>query len=366
MGFKCGIVGLPNVGKSTIFNALTRGQALAANYPFATIDPNVGIVPVPDKRLNELTKIVSAKKIVMTTVEIVDIAGIVKGASQGEGLGNQFLSHIAEVDAIIQVVRCFESGDIIHVSGTVDPLRDMDIIQTELILKDMDALSKHKARYEKGARANSDKKAVQMVSLLNRYEVELNAGRPARKAQFTPDEKELLKEVRLITDKPVLYVANVAEEELGGADGPLTAAVKKKAAEEGASVIRISGKVEEEISRLEAEEREEFLKAMNMTESGLDQLVREGYKTLNLITFFTVGETENRAWTVASGSTAPQAAGQIHSDFEKGFIRAEVVAYDDFLKYKGEAGAKEAGKFRLEGKEYITQDGDIMHFRFSV
>jgi GTP-binding protein YchF len=365
MGFKCGIVGLPNVGKSTIFNALARGSALVANYPFATIDPNVGIVPVPDKRLETLTEIVPTKKVVPTTLEIVDIAGIVKGASQGEGLGNQFLSHIAEVDAIIEVVRCFESGDIVHVSGSVDPLRDIEIIRTELILKDMEALSKHKARFEKAAKAG-DKKAQTILNLLGRYEKAFNEVQTARQVSLTHEERSLLKEVHFLTDKPILYVANVAEEDLGKAETAHIAVVRKKAAGEGSGMIVISGKIEEEISKLDAAEREEFLKAMNLKESGLDQLVREGHKLLSLITFFTVGETENRAWTVEKDARAPQAAGKIHSDFEKGFIRAEVVSYDDFVKYRGEQGAREQGKFRLEGKEYVVQDGDIMHFRFSV
>lgn len=365
MGFKCGIVGLPNVGKSTIFNALTRGSALAANYPFATIDPNIGIVAVPDARLAALTEIVPTQKVISTTIEIVDIAGIVKGASQGEGLGNQFLSHIAEVDAIIEVVRCFESGDIVHVSGSVDPLRDIEIIHTELILKDLEALSKHKTRYEKGAKSG-DKKAAQILASLDRYEKAFNEGKNAREVVLTPEERALLKDVRFMTDKPVLYAANIAEEELGKPDNAHAVLVRKKAKEEGSAMITISGRVEEEISKLEPGEREDFLKAMNMKESGLDQLAREGHKLLNLIAFFTVGETENRAWNVEKGSTAPQAAGKIHSDFERGFIRAEVVGYEDFVRYRGEQGAKEKGKFRLEGKEYIVQDGDIMHFRFSV
>ncbi len=365
MGFNCGIVGLPNVGKSTIFNALTRGQALAANYPFATIDPNVGVIAVPDKRLDSLTEIVPTKKVVPTTVEIVDIAGIVKGASAGEGLGNQFLSHIAEVDALIEVVRCFEDKDIIHVSGTVEPERDMDIISTELILRDMDVLAKHKTRLEKSVRAG-DKKAQQAMALLERFEKAFNDGHPARIVQLTPEEKAALKDVNFVTAKPVLFAANVAEDELGKADSPHVLKVRERAKKEGASVIKISGKVEEEISKLEPAERGDFLKAMGLEESGLDQLAREGYKALNLITFFTVGETENRAWTVSRGSSAPQAAGKIHSDFEKGFIRAEVISYQDFLKYRGEQGAKEQGRFRLEGKEYIVQDGDVLHFRFSV
>ncbi len=364
MGFKCGIVGLPNVGKSTIFNALTRGSALAANYPFATIDPNVGIVAVPDARLKVLTALVPTKKIVTTSVEIVDIAGIVKGASQGEGLGNQFLTHIAEVDAILEVVRCFDGTDIVHVSGSIDPLRDVEVIQTELILRDMDVLAKHKSRLEKLARM--DKKAQGAIDVLARYEKVFNEGRPARACALTPEERALVKDVRFITDKPILYVANVAEEDLGKPDNAHVAAVRKHAAAEGSAMITISGKIEEEISKLEGEEKEEFLKAMNLSESGLDSLAREGHKLLALQTFFTVGDIENRAWTFEKGSTAPQAAGKIHSDFEKGFIRAEVMAYDDFVKFGGEQKMKEAGKFRLEGKEYIVQDGDIMHFRFSV
>lgn len=364
MGFKCGIVGLPNVGKSTIFNALTRGSALAANYPFATIDPNVGIVAVPDKRLDALTEIVPTKKIVPTSLEIVDIAGIVKGASQGEGLGNQFLSHIAEVDAIIQVVRCFEGTDVIHVSGSVDPLRDIEVIRTELILKDLDALAKYKVRYEKAGKAG-DKKAQSALAVLDRYEKVFNDGRAAKELKLTEEEHLLLKDVHFMTDKPVLYVANVAEEDLL-AETPHMASVRKKAEAEGSAMIAISGKVEEDISKLEAGEREEFLKAMGLSESGLDKLVREGHKLLQLIAFFTVGETENRAWTVEKGATAPRAAGKIHSDFEKGFIRAEVVSYEDFIRYRGEQGAREKGRFRLEGKEYVVEDGDIMHFRFSV
>ena len=365
MGFNCGIVGLPNVGKSTLFNALTRGSALAANYPFATIDPNVGIIAVPDKRLDVLTEIVPTKKVVPTTVEIVDIAGSVKGASQGEGLGNQFLSHIAEVDAIIQVVRCFEDKEIMHVNGRVAPARDMEIIKTELILKDLEILSKHKARVEKGAKAGV-KKARSLMALLARFEKSFNEGKTAHQTPRSAEEKVFLKELRFLTDKPILYAANVSEDELGKDDSSHTASVRKRSAEEGYSMIKISGKIEEEISKLEAPERAEFLQAMNMKESGLDQMAREGYKVLNLITFFTVGETENRAWTVEKNSSAPQAAGKIHSDFEKGFIRAEVVSYADFVQYRGEAGAKEKGRFRLEGREYIVQDGDIMHFRFGV
>ena len=365
MGFKCGIVGLPNVGKSTIFNALTRGSALAANYPFATIDPNVGIVPIPDKRLAVLTEIVPTQKVISTTIEIVDIAGIVKGASQGEGLGNQFLSHIAEVEAIIEVVRCFEGTDIIHVNGSIDPLRDIEVVKTELILKDLEILSKHKTRVEKAAKAG-DKKASQVMGILERYEKNFNDGKTAKQTTLSEEERQLLKDVRFLTDKPILYVANVAEEELGKPATSQIAAVRRKAVEESSAMIVISGKVEEDISKLEAEEREEFLKAMGLKESGLDQLVREGHQLLSLLTFFTVGETENRAWTAEKGASAPRAAGKIHSDFEKGFIRAEVVSYEDFVKYRGEQGAKEKGRFRLEGKEYLVQDGDIMHFRFSV
>ena len=279
MGFKCGIVGLPNVGKSTIFNALTCGSALAANYPFATIDPNVGIVSVPDHRLEALTEIVPTKKVVTTTIEIVDIAGIVKGASQGEGLGNQFLSHIAEVDAIIEVVRCFEGTDIIHVSGSIDPIRDIEVIKTELILKDLEILSKHKARFEKAAKAG-DKKASRTIGILDRYEKSFNDEKMAMQVAVSDEERQLLKDVRFLTDKPILYAANVAEEELGKPDSPQVALVRKKASEEGFAMIMISGKVEEDISKLEADERVEFLKAMNLKESGLDQLVREGHKLL--------------------------------------------------------------------------------------
>ncbi|MBI4432012.1 MAG: redox-regulated ATPase YchF [Candidatus Omnitrophica bacterium] len=365
MGFKCGIVGLPNVGKSTIFNALTRSSVLAANYPFATIDPNIGVVAVPDKRLEFLTRIVPTKKVVSTSIEIVDIAGLVAGASQGEGLGNQFLGHIAEVDAIIEVVRCFESKDIVHVSGSVDPLRDIEVIKTELILKDIEILGKHKTRLEKAAKAG-DKKVAQVIAILTRFEKNFNDGKTALQTDLAPEEKELLRDVNFLTAKPILYAANIAEEELGQAETQALASVRQKAREEGSAVIALSGKVEEEISKLEADERDEFLKAMNLKESGLEQLVREGYKLLRLITFFTVGETENRAWTVHAGARAPEAAGAIHSDFEKGFIRAEVMAYEDFVKFRGEQGARENGRFRLEGKEYVVQDGDIMHFRFSV
>lgn len=365
MGFNCGIVGLPNVGKSTIFNALTRQNVLAANYPFATIDPNIGIVPVPDPRLAKLTEIVPTKQVVPTAIEIVDIAGLVKGASQGEGLGNQFLSHIAEVDAIIEVVRCFEDKDVVHVNGAVDPLRDVEIIRTELILKDMDILSKHRARCDKAAKSG-DKKAKQTIDVIERYEKALNAGQPARTVECSLPEREAAKEIRLLTDKPILYAANVSEGELAGPENSHTQALRAKSQAEGSAFIKICGKIEEEISKLDEVEREEFLRAMELKESGLDQLAREGHKLLNLITFFTVGEKENRAWTVRAGSTAPQAAGKIHSDFEKGFIRAEVIGYDDFVALGGEQGAKQHGKFRLEGKEYLVKDGDIVHFRFSV
>lgn len=365
MGFKCGIVGLPNVGKSTIFNALTRGGAAVANYPFCTIDPNVGIVPVPDKRLQVLTEIVPTEKVVPTTLEVVDIAGLVKGASQGEGLGNQFLSHIAEVDAIIEVVRCFESADVAHVHGDVDPVRDMEIIQTELILKDLEILAKHKARYERPAKSG-DKKAAQVMPVLERYEKALNEGRRAKVVELGHEEALLMKEIHFLTGKPIVYAANVGEEDLTKPANPFLEVVRKRASEEGSAVIAICGKVEEEISKLKDEEREEFLAAMNLTESGLDQLVREGHQLLRLIAFFTVGPTENRAWTVEKGAPAPAAAGKIHSDFEKGFIRAEVIGFEDFVRYRGEQGAKEHGKFRLEGKDYVVQDGDVMHFRFSV
>lgn len=365
MGFNCGIVGLPNVGKSTIFNALTRGNAQAANYPFCTIDPNVGIVPVSDPRLRKLHAMVPAEKMVMTTVEIVDIAGLVKGASTGEGLGNQFLSHIAETDAILEVVRVFEDDEVVHVAGAVDPARDVEIIRTELMLKDLDTLAKAGERLAKPARSG-DKKAKEQHETARRAVETLDAGRTLRRFDASEDETVFLKELNLLTRKPILYVANVAEKELTSPDSEVLKVLRGIAAAEGSSVVLISGRIEEEIARLEEGEREEYLKSMGLEESGLDRLVREGYRLLDLITFFTVGGRENRAWTVRKGAKAPEAAGKIHSDFERGFIRAEVAGYDDYVACGGEAGARNLGKLRTEGREYVVRDGDIMHFRFNV
>jgi hypothetical protein len=366
VGFNCGIVGLPNVGKSTIFNALTRGRAEAANYPFCTIDPNVGIVPVGDPRLREINKICPAEKVVMTTVEIVDIAGLVKGASSGEGLGNQFLTHIAETDAILEVVRVFEDPNVVHVAGSVDPERDVEIIRTELMLKDLETLEKANERHAKAAKSG-DKKAREMSDLAQRLIQALSAGKTLRQVGLSPEERELARPLNLLTQKPILYVANVSEAEIqSGGASPAVQILKRIAAAENSSVLLISGKIEEEISQLDEGEKEGYLKSVGLEESGLDRLVREGYRLLDLITFFTSGPKENRAWTVRRGAKAPQAAGKIHSDFERGFIRAEVIAYADFVACKGEAGARERGKLRIEGKDYVVQDGDVMHFRFSV
>lgn len=365
MGFNCGIVGLPNVGKSTIFNALTRSRAQAENYPFCTIDPNVGVVAVPDPRLDKLTKLVPTKKVVSTTMEFVDIAGLVKGASEGEGLGNQFLSHIAEVNAIAEVVRCFEDENIVHVHGSVNPKRDIEIVETELLLKDLEAVGKQIERLKKTAKSG-DKKSSELLFVFEKLNKELTQGKPARKAALTEEEKEFIKSVPLLTQKPVIYVANLKDPHSVSKD-PFYAQVEKIAKESGAVVTPICGKVEEEISRLETEvERSEYLEAMGLKEAGLNSLIRKGYELLKLITFFTVGPEENRAWTIPAGFRAPQAAGKIHSDLERGFIRAEVIGFDDFVSSGGEKGAREKGKLRLEGKEYVVKDGDILHIRFSV
>jgi len=363
MGIKCGIVGLPNVGKSTLFNALTRAQIAAENYPFCTIDPNVGIVPVPDERLAALAAIVKPEKVVPTTVEFVDIAGLVAGASQGEGLGNQFLSHIRETDAIAHVVRCFDSTDIVHVAGKIDPIADIDVIDTELALADLQTVEKAVDRFAKAAKGG-DKDAMRKRALFERLKGHLDQAKPARSLPMTDEERRDLREVQLLTAKPIMYVANVAEN--GFTNNPYLAAVEKRAAGEGAEVVAVCAAIEAEISQLDEADRADFLAELGLKEPGLDRVIRAGYKLLGLQTFFTAGPKEVRAWTVRTGSTAPQAAGVIHTDFERGFIRAEVIAYADYLAGKGEAGAKEAGKLRLEGKEYVVSEGDVMHFRFNV
>jgi ribosome-binding ATPase len=363
MGIKCGIVGLPNVGKSTLFNALTRAQIAAENYPFCTIDPNVGVVPVPDPRLDALAAIVKPERILPTTVEFVDIAGIVKGAAQGEGLGNKFLSHIREVDAITHVVRCFQNDDVIHVAGRVNPLDDMEVINTELALADLETLEKTLLKAEKGAKAQ-DKDAIRLRDVLRKVRDALDQGKPARALGLDEHERLLVRDLHLMTMKPVLYVANVQEG--GFTDNALLAMVEKRAADEGAQVVAVCAAIEAEISQLEDADRQEFLESLGLHEPGLNRVIRGAYALLGLQTYFTAGVKEVRAWTIHAGSTAPQAAGVIHTDFERGFIRAETIAYDDFIACKGEAGAKEAGKLRLEGKEYIVREGDVLHFRFNV
>jgi ribosome-binding ATPase len=363
MGIKCGIVGLPNVGKSTLFNALTRAQIAAENYPFCTIDPNVGVVPVPDPRLAQLAAIVKPERILPATVEFVDIAGLVAGASKGEGLGNQFLSHIRETDAIAHVVRCFEDDDIIHVAGKIKPLDDVEVINTELALADMDTVERGLQRAEKSAKTG-DKDAIKLRDLLKKVKEHLDAGKPVRSLVKDPDERRLLHELHLITIKPQMYVANVAEN--GFTNNPHLDAVRAHAEREGSIVVAVCASIEAEIAQLEEADRAEFLNELGLDEPGLNRVIRAGYGLLGLQTYFTAGVKEVRAWTVRVGATAPQAAGVIHTDFEKGFIRAEVIAYDDFIANKGEQGAKEVGKLRLEGKEYIVREGDVMHFRFNV
>ncbi len=364
MSLKCGIVGLPNVGKSTLFNALTKAGIAAENYPFCTIEPNVGIVEVPDPRLAALAAIAKPQKVIPATVEFVDIAGLVAGASKGEGLGNQFLANIRETDAIAHVVRCFEDSNVVHVAGRIDPISDVETINTELALADLATVDKQILKVEKQARAGGDKEAQRTLAVLTKVRAALNEARPARTVDLYDEERALLRPFFLLTMKPTLYVANVAEH--GFDDNPALAQLAQRAASEKTPVVAISAAIEAQIADLDAADKSLFLADMGMTEPGLDRVIHAGYKLLGLLTFFTAGPKEVRAWTVRAGATAPQAAGAIHTDFEKGFIRAETIAYDDYVACKGEHGAKDAGKMRLEGKDYVVRDGDVMHFRFNV
>lgn len=366
MALQCGIVGLPNVGKSTLFNCLSNAKAQAANFPFCTIEPNVGVITVPDERLTKLAELVNPNRVVPNTIEIVDIAGLVKGASKGEGLGNQFLGNIRATNAIIHVLRCFDDGNVIHVDGSVDPIRDKEIIDTELQLKDLEAVSKKIQKVEKMAKTGGDKDAKKAYEVCNVVKAHLESGKSVRTAPISEEDRDFIEDLFLLTEKPVVYVCNVDENSVTNGNAYVDR-VKEAVKEENAQVLIISAKIESEIAELESyEERQEFLNDLGLQESGVSQLIRAAYRLLNLGTYFTAGVQEVRAWTITLGFTAPQAAGVIHSDFEKGFIRAEVIKYDDFVKYGSEAACKEAGKLSVEGKTYVVADGDIMHFRFNV